>query len=113
MSRIFYDYEANEIVHEEQLLIEFCEMNEEERNGRSFEQYVNDCTDKNGTLVELPEDCKNAKQLYFEKSTGFILPEKTVTVLAGELYEIDPEEIHEHFTKIKMSPIETVYEFTE
>lgn len=113
MKRIFLDFEMNQIVYEEQLLIEFCEMTEEEQNGRTFAEYVRDCCDGDGTLVELPGELRGAKQLYYEMSTGFVLPEETVFSLARDLYEISPEEIGEHFIKIEMNPIETVYEFTE
>ena len=48
--KMYRDTENGHIISETTLKNEFNQLPDEEKNGRSFEQYINDCTNKNGFL---------------------------------------------------------------
>lgn len=54
MSKIYRDTERNEYVSKDELVFQFhSELTDEDRHGRTFAQYLQDCLSKNGFLEEL------------------------------------------------------------
>ncbi len=51
----FYDIETQEVITEKELQKEFEELkaSDPETYSYSFQQYIKNCTDKNGTLKEI------------------------------------------------------------
>ena len=83
--RRFYDIETDEVVSFPQLAIEFLDfMTDEERNGRTLDEYINDCCGKNGTLTEIPE--KIIARIPHDFEPNVIIDDSKLNEIARRLY---------------------------
>ena len=45
--------ERGEIITEKQLYLEYLDLSQEEKNDKSFNDYIKECCNKNGTLTKI------------------------------------------------------------